>query len=95
MPAAALIPPPQTYIAVKKLIVGFLPGTVGPPLRKSIRMALGIFSENCIRTSLCRAVLGTFTMKNLTCFRHALVVNTLAWNNKIGLVAYLVGVCHG
>lgn len=35
MPAAAVIPAPIAYIkvvAVKKLVVGFLVGTVGPPL---------------------------------------------------------------
>ena len=96
MPAAAVIPAPIAYIkvvAVKKLVVGFLPRTVGPPLRVSIWMALGIFSEDCICTSLCGAVFGTFTFRKLECFRHALVVNTLAWNNKIGLVAYFVGLC--
>ena len=56
-------------------------------------MALSVFSEDCICTSLCRAELGTFTLGKLECFRHALVVNTLAWNNKIGLVAYFVGLC--
>ena len=39
MPAAAVIPAPIAYIkvvAAKKLEVGFLPRTVGPPLRVSI-----------------------------------------------------------
>ena len=39
MPAAAVMPVPIAYIevfAVKKLVVGFLPRTVGPPLRVSI-----------------------------------------------------------
>ena len=34
MPAAAVIPAPIAYIkvvAVKKLVVGFLPRTIGPP----------------------------------------------------------------
>ena len=34
MPAAAVIPAPIAYIkvvAVKKLVVGFLSGTIGPP----------------------------------------------------------------
>ena len=38
MPAAAVIPAPIPYIkvvAVKKLVVGFLRRTVGPPLRVS------------------------------------------------------------
>ena len=75
------------------LFPSFLPRTVGPPLRVSIWMALGIFSEDCICTSLCGAVFGTFTWRKLECFSHALVVNALAWNNKIGLVAYFVGLC--
>ncbi len=39
MPAAAVMPAPIAYIevaAVKKLVVGFLARTVGPPLRVSI-----------------------------------------------------------
>ena len=56
-------------------------------------MALGTFFEDRLCTSLCGAVLGTFTLSKLECFRHALVVNTLAWNNKMGLVAYFVGLC--
>ena len=54
-------------------------------------MALGIFSEDRICTSSCGAIFGTFTLRKFQCFRHALVVNTLAWKNKIGLVAYFVG----
>ena len=56
-------------------------------------MTLGIFSEEYICTSLCGAVFGTFILRKLECFRHALVVNTLAWNNKIGLLAYFVVLC--
>ena len=79
--------------AVKKLVVGFLPRALGAPLPVSIGMALGTFSEDCICTLLCGAVLGTFTWRNLQCFRHALVVNTSPWNNKIGPVAYFLGLC--
>ena len=56
-------------------------------------MVLGIFSEDCICTSLCGAVFGTCTLKKLKCFGHALVVHTLAWISKIGLAAYFVGLC--
>ena len=56
-------------------------------------MTLGIFSEDYICTSLCGAVFGTIILRRLECFRHAFVVNTLAWNNKIGLVACFVGLC--
>ena len=56
-------------------------------------MALGTFSEDSICTSSCGAVFGTFTLRELECFRHALVVNTQACSNKIGLVAYFVDSC--
>ena len=93
MPAAEVIPVQMTYVkdaAVEKLVVRFLPKPVGPPLRVSIWMALGSFSED---TSSCGAELGTFTLDILQCLRHALAVNTLAWNTEEGLVAYFFGLC--
>ena len=33
----------------------------------------------------------TFTVKKLECLKQAIAVNTLAWNNKIGLWYYFVG----
>ena len=94
VPVAAVIPAPKAkikYMRSKKLVVWFLPRTVGPPLRVSIWMALGIFSEDCFCSSLCGAVFGTFTWRKLESFKDALVVNSLAWNNEIGLVAYFIG----
>ena len=72
MPAAAVIPAPIAYIkvvAVKKLVVGFLPRTVGPPLRVSIWMALGIFSEDCICTSLCGAGIRNLYFEEIRVFQ--------------------------
>ena len=49
MPAAAVIPAPIAYIkvvAVKKLVVGFLLGTTGPPIWVCIWLVLGIFLVN-------------------------------------------------
>ena len=49
MPAAAVIPAPIAYIkvvAVKKLVVGFLLGTPGPPSGCCIWFGPGIFLEN-------------------------------------------------
>ena len=49
MPAAAVIPAPIAYIkvvAVKKLVVGFLLRTTGPPSGCRIWLGLGIFLEN-------------------------------------------------
>ena len=43
MPAAAVIPAPIAYIkvvAVKKLVVGFLPRTTGPPCGLASGLAL-------------------------------------------------------
>ena len=48
MPAAAVIPAPIAYIkvvAVKKLVVGFLLGTTGPPSGCCIWFGPGIFLE--------------------------------------------------
>ena len=33
----------------------------------------------------------SFTVKKLECLKQAFAVNTLAWNNKIGLWYYFVG----
>ena len=33
----------------------------------------------------------SFTVKKLECLKQAIAVNTLAWNNKIGLWFYFVG----
>jgi hypothetical protein len=49
VPAAAVIPAPIAYIkvvAVKKLVVGFLPRTTGPPTGCVSWLGLGIFLEN-------------------------------------------------
>ena len=56
-------------------------------------MALNISSEDCICTSLCGAVLGTFTLRTSDGFRHALVVNNTWLRQDAGLVAYFVGLC--
>ena len=53
-------------------------------------MAVDIFSEDCICTVLCGALLGTVTLRKFECSRHALVVNTVARNNKIGRVPTLL-----
>ena len=49
-------------------------------------MALGIFSDDCVCTSLYKTIFGTCILRKFECFRHALVVNTSAWNDKTGLV---------
>ena len=34
---------------------------------------------------------GSFTLKKLECLKQAFAVNTLAWNNNLGLRFYFVG----
>ena len=55
MPAAAAIPAPIAYVkavAVKKLLVGFISRTSGPPLRVSAQLGLDIL----LKPVLCLAV---------------------------------------
>ena len=57
-------------------------------------MALGIFSEDNICTSLCGLARGTFTLRELECFKLVLVVvnNAFLWKDA-GLVTCFVGLC--
>ena len=93
MPAAAGIPPPIAYIkvvAVKKLVVGFRVAPAGPPMWCALAGAS--FRLEAV-TSLNWAVPGfrSFTLKKLECLKQAIALNTLAWNNGIGLWSYFVG----
>ncbi len=90
MPAAAVIPAPIAYIkvvAVKKLVVGFL-------VRCAWSATVTCVSAGARLPSLWRTFLpftgldspsASFTLKKLECSKQAIAVNTLAWNNKIGL----------
>ena len=95
MPAAAVIPAPIAYIkvvAVKKLVVGFLVGATGRrPLGVCTGSSLSILAESACAIKLVCAGSATFTVKKLECLKQAIAVNTLAWNNKIGLGFYFVG----
>ena len=92
MPAAAVIPAPIAYIkvvAVKKLVVGFLLRTTGPPTGcASGSASASSWTPFC--TSLCGAASMTFTLRKLECFKQAHALNTLAWNNKIDLDSILL-----
>ena len=93
MPAAAVIPAPIAYIkfvAVKKLVVGFLPRTTDRPIRVCVWLDRGILLEVVLQLIL-DTESRTFTLRKLECFKQAFAVNTLAWNNKIGLRFYFVG----
>ncbi len=93
VPAAAVIPAPIAYIkvvAVKKPVVG--PLALGSGLPQGMHWGLWPSSRGPWRALywVCRE-LGTFTLKKLECSKQALRLNTLAWNNGIGLWFYFVG----
>ena len=90
MPAAAVIPAPIAYInvvAVKKLVVEFLGRRKRPFGRRDRRTILA----GKTRPSLGCAPPASFTVKKLECLKQACGLNTLAWNNEIGLWCYFVG----
>ena len=92
MPAAAVIPAPIAYIkvvAVKKLVVGFL---VGAPVRPygCVLVASAILRRNVSGIRLSDRDLVVYCEK-IRVFKAGLCLNTLAWNNKIGLRFYFVG----
>ncbi len=96
MPAAAVIPAPIAYInivAVKTLVVGFLVWRAQPWTNRfgvlahfdhPSRETSELFTESWARPR-------SFTLKKLECSKQAYAVNTLAWNNEIGLWSYFVG----
>ena len=96
MPAAAVIPAPIAYIkvvAVKKLVVGFLAWL------RSVCLLRGVYWSGC-GPSFWRTVLPLIGWCMGSCivycekirvFKAGLCLNTLAWNNKIGLWFYFVG----
>lgn len=91
MPAAAVIPAPIAYIkvvAVKKLVVEFLPRTTYTP-SGVVSVDRGILPAAAALNRVFRT--GTFTLRKLECFKQAYALNILAWNNNLGLRFYFVG----
>ncbi len=87
MPAAAVIPAPIVYIrvvAVEALVVGFWSSWIGRP-QGLHWLSCSFLLKNW--HALYRVCQGsrTFTLKKLECSKQAYRLNTLAWNNKIGL----------
>ena len=92
MPAAAVIPAPIAYIkvvAVKKLVVGFLLRTTGPPFRCAL--VSSVFLPGTRSVLIAGRGVGDVTLKKLECSKQAYALNRLAWNNRIGLRYYFVG----
>ncbi len=93
MPAAAVIPAPIAYIkvvAVKKLVVEFRTRSTGLP--NGMHWPIG-FCLLAYRAALYWVVrLGqNFYCEKIRVFKAGLRLNTLAWNNGIGLWFYFVG----
>ncbi len=96
MPAAAVIPAPIAYIkvvAVKKLVVGFLVWCAWST--GVTRVSAGVRLPSLYRTALpfigSESPCTSFTLKKLECLKQACAMNTLAWNNNLGLCFYFVG----
>ena len=92
MPAAAVIPAPIAYIyvvAVKKLVVGFRAQVTGPPFRCAL--VSSVFLPGTRSVLIAGRGVGDVTLKKLECSKQAYALNTIAWNNTIGLRAYFVG----
>ncbi len=97
MPAAAVIPAPKAYIkvvAVKKLVVGFLAQHAWSAALEvcEYRVVLAILrgSASSLHWAGRRAAIVYF--EKIRVFQAGVdAVNTLAWNNKIGLGPYFVG----
>ncbi len=96
MPAAAVIPAPIAYIkvvAVKKLVVGFLAWCLLSAAVRRVSTGVCLPSFRGVHLPLTGLGVqpGSFTLKKLECLKQAIALNTLAWNNKIGLWFYFVG----
>ena len=93
MPAPAVIPAPIAYIkvvAVKKLVVEIGRGW---PVRLTACTGLGrAFLLGCSRVLHCALESDQdFYFEKIRVFKAGLRLNTLAWNNGIGLWFYFVG----
>ena len=96
MPAPAVIPAPIAYIkvvAVKKLVVGL------QNLVRCWSAEMVCTNRTVLLSSCCWLILtdwlvssGSFTLKKLECLKQAInALNISAWDNRIGLVRYFVG----
>jgi len=93
VPAAAVIPAPIAYIkvvAVKKLVVGFRGRRRGPPHGVHCRGRFFLL-EGCGCSSLGARRIRDLYFEKIRVFKAGVGLNTLAWNNRIGLWFYFVG----
>ena len=93
MPAAAVIPAPIAYIkvvAVKKLVVEFWGRRCGPPSGEHCRAGPHLLASPTA-LYLGGRVIQDFYCEKIRVFKAGSRLNTLAWNNRIGLWFYFVG----
>ena len=93
MPAAAVIPAPTAYIkvvAVKKLVVGFLPQPCGPRFARVLVAASASLRRPRPRLVARRRRLGVY-FEEIRVFTASASLNMLAWNNIKGPRVYFVG----
>jgi hypothetical protein len=93
VPAAAVIPAPIAYIkvvAVKKLVVEFWAWLGGLALL-SVLLGRVFPSGEPACHSLGALGIQDFYFEKIRVFKAGLRLNTLAWNNRIGLWFYFVG----
>ena len=94
MPAAAVIPAPIAYIkvvAVKKLVVEFWVRLSGPAAWSCTGSSGSFLLGSCYAIQLVCRGSRTVYFEKIRVFKAGLCLNTLAWNNKIGLWFYFVG----
>ncbi len=95
MPAPAVIPAPIAYIkvvAVKKLVVGFWDRR--SPVCREVCTGSSILPSGLLASAikLVGAQLRIFYFEKIRVFKAGLqALNTLAWDNGIGLYSYFVG----
>lgn len=93
MPAAAVIPAPIAYIkvvAVKKLVVEFWFRFSGRPQGLYL-INVNLFSGEAMCSLLSALGIQDFYFEKIRVFKAGICLNTLAWNNRIGLWFYFVG----
>ena len=82
---------PTSWAAITLVLLTVFPLCVICPRRgRHLNVPGHLFFFQRLYLHFVGAVFGTFTLRKLECFGHALVVNTLAWNNKIRPVATLL-----
>ncbi len=96
MPAAAVIPAPIAYIkvaAVKKLVVGFLVYCACPAAITQVcdGCAVTILPENVSTLHWAGFAIWIIYFEKIRVFKAGFAMNTLAWNNNLGLWFYFVG----